>query len=189
MPACGRLTYHSKHTPHPSPSSALLHRRDRCGARWHFGKAGLNEVVVKNEGCFDGTKDYPQTWCHFGCAVQVRSRLGGCLGVRWFRAGSTCSTSGNRQHPCAGRSVGSLPLPSNRTARTSPATRASPPLPPAALPQELDPAGKFSGAGKGARNIWQWSATRAGQAVPFASCCGPQGFSTECQCARRASCS
>ena len=51
--------------------------------------------------------------------------------------------------------------------------------------QELDPAGKFSGAGKGARNIWQFNATRGGQPVPFASCCGPQGFLPECQCARR----
>lgn len=55
--------------------------------------------------------------------------------------------------------------------------------------QELDPTGKFNGAGTGARNIWQWAATRGGQAVPFASCCGPQGFLPQCQCARRASCS
>lgn len=56
--------------PHPCHCCS-----DRCGARFHLGKAGLNEVVVKNEGCWDGAKEYPQTWCHFGCAVQVRPRV------------------------------------------------------------------------------------------------------------------
>ena len=50
--------------------------------------------------------------------------------------------------------------------------------------QELDPAGKFASEWEG----WRFNATRGGAVVPFASCCGPQGFLPECQCASRASC-
>ena len=50
--------------------------------------------------------------------------------------------------------------------------------------QELDPAGKFASEWEG----WRFIATRGGAVVPFASCCGPQGFLSECQCASRASC-
>ena len=46
---------------------ALL--RQRCGARLHWGKAGWPEHAK----CFDGGKEYPNTWGHFGCAVQVRA--------------------------------------------------------------------------------------------------------------------
>ncbi|PSC73742.1 L-gulonolactone oxidase [Micractinium conductrix] len=40
--------------------------RERCGARLHWGKAGWPEHAK----CFDGGKEYPNTWGHFGCAVQ-----------------------------------------------------------------------------------------------------------------------
>ena len=43
--------------------------RERCGARLHWGKAGWPEHAK----CFDGGKEYPNTWGHFGCAVQVRA--------------------------------------------------------------------------------------------------------------------
>lgn len=38
-----------------------------CGpARLHWGKAGW----PRHAQCFDGAKEYPNTWCDFGCAVQ-----------------------------------------------------------------------------------------------------------------------
>ncbi|CAK0783638.1 hypothetical protein CVIRNUC_006837 [Coccomyxa viridis] len=37
-----------------------------CSGRLHWGKAGW----PRYNGCFDGAKAYPDTWCHFGCAVQ-----------------------------------------------------------------------------------------------------------------------
>lgn len=41
--------------------------RDRCQARWHWGKAGFVEV---DKGCFDGAKEYPETWCaRCGCCA------------------------------------------------------------------------------------------------------------------------
>lgn len=42
--------------------------RQRCGARLHWGKEGW----TRHSKCFDGATEYPNTWCHFGCAVQVR---------------------------------------------------------------------------------------------------------------------
>lgn len=42
-----------------------LRHSDRCiGSRIHWGKAGWPE-----EGCWDGSREYPETWCDFGCAV------------------------------------------------------------------------------------------------------------------------
>ena len=41
--------------------------RQDCGARLHWGKAGWPQWGA----CFDGAREYPDTWCHFGCAVQV----------------------------------------------------------------------------------------------------------------------
>ena len=40
--------------------------RHKCGARLHWGKAGWMEEYGQ---CFDGTVEYPSSWCHFGCAV------------------------------------------------------------------------------------------------------------------------
>jgi len=37
----------------------------RCGARMHWGKAGW----PKFKKCFDGSQEYPNSWCDFGCAV------------------------------------------------------------------------------------------------------------------------
>lgn len=42
-----------------------------CSGRLHWGKAGW----LRYNGCFDGAKAYPDTWCQFGCAVQVRMRI------------------------------------------------------------------------------------------------------------------
>ncbi len=42
--------------------------REQCEARLHWGKAGWPRYAP----CFDGAKEYPDTWCHFGCAVQAR---------------------------------------------------------------------------------------------------------------------
>lgn len=39
--------------------------REKCDARLHWGKAGWPEHAQ----CFDGAKEYPETWCDFGCAV------------------------------------------------------------------------------------------------------------------------
>lgn len=39
--------------------------RTRCNARLHWGKAGWNRYGQ----CFDGAREYPDTWCDFGCAV------------------------------------------------------------------------------------------------------------------------
>ncbi|KAK9825646.1 hypothetical protein WJX81_004482, partial [Elliptochloris bilobata] len=40
--------------------------RQECGARLHWGKAGWPQWGA----CFDGSREYPDSWCHFGCAVQ-----------------------------------------------------------------------------------------------------------------------
>lgn len=90
-----------------------------CRGRLHWGKGGWPRYA----SCFDGATEYPDTWCHFGCAAH-----------------------------------------------------------------ELDPTGKFQATGDGKTAIWKWYATRNGTAADFASCCGPNGFSAECQCASRTDC-
>ena len=50
--------------------------------------------------------------------------------------------------------------------------------------QELDPQAKFASEWDG----WVWAATRDGASVPFASCCGPAGFSPACRLAPRTKC-
>jgi hypothetical protein len=47
----------------------------RCSARLHWGKAGWPQHAT----CFDGAAEYPDSWCHFGCAVQVRALVGGSV--------------------------------------------------------------------------------------------------------------
>eukprot|EP00873_Tetraselmis_striata_P012175 jgi/Tetstr1/432439/TSEL_021815.t1 len=43
----------------------FLRGSEECkGTRMHWGKAGMPEP-----GCFDGAREFPDTWCHFGCAV------------------------------------------------------------------------------------------------------------------------
>ncbi|GMH44322.1 hypothetical protein BSKO_12256 [Bryopsis sp. KO-2023] len=39
--------------------------RTRCNARLHWGKAGW----PRHAQCFDGAREYPDSWCDFGCAV------------------------------------------------------------------------------------------------------------------------
>jgi len=43
--------------------------RTECGGLLHWGKAGWPQWAA----CFDGAREYPDTWCHFGCAVQARA--------------------------------------------------------------------------------------------------------------------
>ncbi|KAK9839103.1 hypothetical protein WJX74_009638 [Apatococcus lobatus] len=50
--------------------------------------------------------------------------------------------------------------------------------------QELDPCSKFESMS----NVWQWNATKGASPVDFASCCGSDGFSTDCQCVSRGTC-
>ncbi|PSC67957.1 peptidase C69 [Micractinium conductrix] len=87
--------------PNDKFDAVMRYFRDRCMARLHPGKGGWTEYAH----CFDGAKEYPNSWCSFGCAVE-----------------------------------------------------------------ELDPAGKFAGAGAGKFEIWRWNATRGGAEVPLASC-------------------
>lgn len=47
--------------------------RRKCGARLHWGKAGWNERYGQ---CFDGSVEYPTSWCHFGCAVVDMDPIG-----------------------------------------------------------------------------------------------------------------
>ncbi|KDD75423.1 hypothetical protein H632_c692p2 [Helicosporidium sp. ATCC 50920] len=49
---------------------------------------------------------------------------------------------------------------------------------------QLDPTSKFAPE----TNLWQWHATKGGQAVDFASCCDSSGFKSECQCVSRTDC-
>ena len=51
--------------------------------------------------------------------------------------------------------------------------------------QELDPGGKF----RSESDVWRWSASRAGSAVEFSSCCSSSGFlKSECVCERTPIC-
>ena len=50
----------------PAQEVMRIFRQD-CGARLHWGKAGWPQWGA----CFDGAREYPDSWCHFGCAVQV----------------------------------------------------------------------------------------------------------------------
>ena len=47
----------------------------KCRARFHWGKAGW----PRHFPCFDGATMYPDTWCNFGCAVQVGYTFSGFL--------------------------------------------------------------------------------------------------------------
>ena len=51
----------------PQAVVKILREADECKARMHWGKAGWEKWAP----CFDGATEYPQTWCHFGCAVQA----------------------------------------------------------------------------------------------------------------------
>ena len=45
--------------------------RDKCQGRLHWGKAGWPKFAA----CFDGATEYPDSWCDFGCAVQVGQHI------------------------------------------------------------------------------------------------------------------
>lgn len=60
--------------PHPpSAKTTNLDRGSSCNGRLHWGKGGWPEYA----SCFDGSKEYPDTWCHYGCAAHVRGWGGG----------------------------------------------------------------------------------------------------------------
>ena len=108
-----------------------------------------------------GSQVYGSPWCDFGCAAQVPPRV----------PASALSRS------CAGGALGVLPSHTQCASADAPAEPAG--------AQELDPTGKFASES----NVWAWQATQNGTAVPFASCCSPQGFlSSQCTCASRTDC-
>ena len=51
--------------------------RTKCNARLHWGKAGW----PKHAQCFDGAKEYPDSWCDFGCAVETLDPKGKFKGM------------------------------------------------------------------------------------------------------------
>ena len=53
---------------------------DGCNGRLHWGKCGW----PRYESCFDGAASFPETWCSFGCAVQVDSPS--CLHICYIYA-------------------------------------------------------------------------------------------------------
>lgn len=94
--------------------------RERCGARLHWGKVRrgmpggrFDETLLQwtwggpnptqpvplfpvqagwpsHAKCFDGSKEYPKTWCHMGCAVQVGWNRGMDRGTQRGRAFFCC---------------------------------------------------------------------------------------------------
>ena len=50
----------------PFQSVITILRSDTCKGRLHWGKAGF-----PNPGCFDGSKEFGTSWCHFTCAARV----------------------------------------------------------------------------------------------------------------------
>jgi hypothetical protein len=82
-----------------------------CNARFHWGKAGWSTFWP----CFDGATVYPDTWCHFGCGVQVlglpSQTLLSCVAAAAPKDGERTKSSPARQStsfgcsaatPCAG---------------------------------------------------------------------------------------
>jgi hypothetical protein len=163
--------------------------RGQCGARMHWGKAGWPRWAA----CFDGAAEYPDTWCHFGCAVQARMhpRLSkiltlstpclqegcclcllqpGCWGFLELRSEGLAWEAKEVLRGWACKSLRVF-LKGIQTCRA----------------QELDPRGKF----RSLSDVWAWNATSAktGAPLPLAQCCGPAGFlASECTCAHRAPC-
>ena len=91
----------------------MLVCRERCNARLHWGKAGW---VQLGEKPFDGAAEYPDTWCHFGCAVSSldpHSKFASQSNAWWWGAthdgksvpfDSCCTPSGfSAQCKCAHR--------------------------------------------------------------------------------------
>ena len=70
---------------------------DKCQARLHWGKAGW----IEHGQCFDGAKEYPESWCDFGCAAQELdpTRKFESLAEFWhFRASKRDSASSVPRH-------------------------------------------------------------------------------------------
>lgn len=60
-------SYQTGHPNHRFDKIVRVLRGAKCRARMHWGKAGWEKWA----NCFDGSVEYPETWCHFGCAVQA----------------------------------------------------------------------------------------------------------------------
>ena len=79
-----------------------LLRSDVCRARMHWGKAGW---PASN---FSGPREYPRTWCDFGCAaaqLDPAGKFAGLSGVwQWnFDAASCCTPQGFNAASCTCR--------------------------------------------------------------------------------------
>jgi len=61
------LTHSPRHTSNPRFEEVMqILRSPRCSGRMHWGKAGWS-IYAKD---FDGSAEYPRSWCDFGCAVR-----------------------------------------------------------------------------------------------------------------------
>ena len=56
--------------PYVGVQKLIAFVNETCSPRLHWAKAGWPRYL----SCFDGSVAYPQTWCDFGCAVQVVPR-------------------------------------------------------------------------------------------------------------------
>lgn len=91
--------------------------RGECNARMHWGKAGWPRWAA----CFDGAREYPDTWCSFGCAVRVGHWVGHPSVNRSVSPSVTRLASGaasaalpsSRCVPCMARHVPCKSLPNN----------------------------------------------------------------------------
>ena len=61
------LTHSPRYDNNPRFEQVMqILRSPRCDGRLHWGKAGWPAFAKE----FDGSKEYPWTWCDFGCAVR-----------------------------------------------------------------------------------------------------------------------
>ena len=67
---------------------------DGCNGRLHWGKCGW----PRYESCFDGAASFPETWCSFGCAVQVGSPS--CLHCNFWQEACEYPDFPVQQRPC-----------------------------------------------------------------------------------------
>ena len=112
-----------------------------------WGKAGW----LRCNGCFRGSIAYPDTWCSYDCALEVRSSLA----LKEDIDPLSCEAWLKHERPayaCLFELYVTQLL--------------------ATVMQALDPAGKFSGSS----DVWSFNAadTSTHASVPFSSCCTAQ---------------